>query len=61
MKILLIKIVVLLLCIPAYPFYVFFVGAERRRYFGNQTTYKDVSKEYWQDVKETLLYRKEDE
>lgn len=59
MKIVAIKLAVLFLCIPAYPFIVIGTYVERRSYYGNQTTFKKVGREYWNDVKDALTYRKE--
>lgn len=60
MKLFLLKIVILLLCVPAYPFYVFFVHTERKSYFGSTSTYRKVSSEYWEDVKNALTYKEAD-
>lgn len=58
MKLLLIKVLVLLLCIPVYPFYVVLITFERKSYLGNQATFKKVSREYWGEVWDVLTYRR---
>lgn len=57
MKLLLMKLIVLLLCVPVYPFYVIIVTNEHKSYYGIQSTYKKVSREYWKDVKDVLTYK----
>lgn len=59
MKLIIIKLAILLLCVPAYPFIVIGAYVERRSYSGSQVTFRKVNRGYWSDVKDALIYRKE--
>jgi hypothetical protein len=58
MKIITVKILVLLLCVPAYPFIAVGSHYERNSYFGKRTTFSEISKEYWCDVWDAITYKK---
>lgn len=58
MKIIIHKLIILILCIPAYPILVVGMYLEANSYLGDKTTLKEVSDDYWTDVKDALIYRR---
>lgn len=61
MKILIFKLVVLLLCVPVYPFITIGMWFERNSYYGGNKTFRKVNRDYWEDVWYSLTYKKEDD
>jgi len=44
--------------VPVYPLVMFAEWYEKRTSYGGKFSFKSASIDYWQDVKETLLYKK---
>lgn len=59
MKLILIKIIVVLLCLPAYPLVLFAEWYDKSTHFGPKFNLRRASKEYWIDVWDALAYKKE--
>lgn len=59
MKLLFKKFVVLLLCIPAYPLVMFAEWYGNATQYGSKFHLRNSSAEYWAEVWEVLVYRKD--
>lgn len=58
MRIIIVKILCVLFCVPVYPLVLFAEWYDKRTSYGGKFSFKTASADYWQDVKETLLYKK---
>lgn len=58
MRLIIVKILCVLFCVPVYPFAIYEEWYGSRMWLGGKFSLKSASIDYWQDVKETLLYKK---
>lgn len=58
MKIFIIKLLIALLCVPAYPFIILGQYYERNSYLGSKVKFRTVNRDYWEDVWDALTYKK---
>lgn len=58
LKFYLVKLLVLLLCVPAYPFLIVGIYVERRSTWSN-VRFRDVNADYWMDIYMTLTVKYE--
>lgn len=58
MKLFLIKVVVLILCLPVYPLVVFSDWYQSKTSMGGSFNFKTSSIIYWEDVMDALSYKK---
>ena len=54
MRLIIVKILCVLFCVPIYPFAIYAEWYGSRAWLGGKFSFKSASADYWQDVKETL-------
>lgn len=54
----LIKVLIIIICVPAYPFLVIGQYVERKSYLGSRVKFREVNADYWADVWDAVTYRK---
>ena len=59
MRIVVKKSLILLLCVPLYPFVMFAEWYHIVTHVGHKFSFRKSNKEYWKDVWDALTYRKE--
>lgn len=58
MKLLIIKFLIAILCLPVYPLVLFAEWYQAKTTFGGVFNYKESSADYWKDVFHALAFRK---
>lgn len=56
-RIIVAKILCIAFCIPMYPLVLFAVWYDKRTSFGGKFNFRESTKDYWSDVKETIRYK----
>lgn len=59
MRLIIVKILCILFCVPVYPLVLFAEWYSKSTTLGAKFSFKRASVDYWQDVKETIFYKKE--
>lgn len=54
MRLIIVKILCVLVCVPVYPFAIYAEWYGSRAWLGGKFDLKTASADYWRDVKETL-------
>lgn len=58
MRLIIVKILCILFCVPVYPFVIFAEWYGKSMTLGAKFDFKTASVDYWRDVKETLSRRR---